>query len=108
MFFFFKQETGLEMEFRYLSSDVCPSDLNTEFKAACESLTIEPEIVPFMIEDEKPKVDLLLAANGQKAIASRKTTAQILGWVNDEEAEIAQIEEEENAASYSDILEPSI
>lgn len=81
---------------------------DTEFKAACKSLAIEPEIVPFMIEDEKAKVDLLLAANGQKAIASRKTTAQILGWVNDVEAEIAQIEEEENAASYSDILEPSI
>lgn len=78
-----------------------------EFKAACGSLTIEPEIVPFMIEDEAANVNLLLAATGQKAICSRKTAVQQLGWVNDTDTELEQIEAEENAASYSGIFEPT-
>lgn len=75
-----------------------------DFVAACDSLIIEPEIVPYMIEDETSKVNLLLAAAGQKAIISRKTAVQTLGWVNDSKAELEQIEAEENAGSYSDLL----
>ena len=66
------------------------------FTQACESLTIEPEIVPFMIDDEQAQVNLLMSATGQKAIVSRKTAVQQLGWVNDTEAELEQIEAEEN------------
>jgi SPP1 family phage portal protein len=87
------------------------SEMNTkdkEFKTACQTLTIEPEIVPFMIEDEKAKVDLLVAANGGKPVASQKTTTQLLGWVNDTEAEYEQILHEEGLSSYSDINEPTV
>ena len=78
-----------------------------DFVAACGSLIIEPEIIPYMIEDETANVNLLLSATGQKAICSRKTAVQQLGWVNDTDAEIEQIEAEENAASYGDIYEPT-
>lgn len=87
------------------------SEMNTkdkEFKTACQSLTIEPEIVPFMIEDEKAKVDLLVAANGGKPVASQKTTVQLLGWVNDNETEYEQIQEEAALSSYSNVFEPTI
>lgn len=79
-----------------------------EFKTACESLTIEPEIVPFMIEDEKAKVDLLVAANGGKPVASQKTTVQQLGWVNDTEAEYDLIQDESTLSSYVDSMNPTI
>lgn len=79
-----------------------------EFTAACTSLTIEPEIVPFMIEDEKAKVDLLVAANGGKPIASQKQTIQLLNWVNDTKTEYNLIQEETAASSYTDIMNPSI
>ncbi|KAA6303144.1 MAG: hypothetical protein EZS26_000747 [Candidatus Ordinivivax streblomastigis] len=79
----------------------------TDLKAACESLTIEPEIVPYMIEDEQAKVDLLKAANGNKAIASQKTTVGQLGWVNDSNAEYDQILKEESANSVADIFNPT-
>ena len=52
-----------------------------------------------MIEDEAANVNLLLSATGQKAICSRKTAVQQLGWVNDTDAEIEQIEAEESATS---------
>ena len=78
------------------------------YKEACRSLTIEPEIVPFMIDDEKAKVDLLLAANGQKPIASQKTTVQQLGWTQDVDAEYEQIKEEDTFNAYNDIMNPAI
>jgi SPP1 family phage portal protein len=84
------------------------AQFNTGLKAACESLIIEPEIVPYMIEDEKAKVDLLLSANGGKAVASQKTTIQQLGWAVDAEAEYEQILNEEIASSYQDVTSPTV
>jgi len=84
------------------------AQFKTGLKEACESLTIEPEIVPYMIDDEKAKVDLLMAANGGKPVASQKTTVQQLGWVDDTDAEYKQILDEENASAYVDISEPTI
>lgn len=81
---------------------------NTSIKAATESLTIEPEIVPFMIEDERANVDLLVVANGGKPIISQKTSVAQLGWVNDTEAEYSLIQEEGAASAYTDITEPTI
>jgi hypothetical protein len=84
------------------------AQFNTGLKTACESLTIEPEIVPYMIEDEKAKVDLLQAANGGKAVASQKTTVQQLGWTNDADEEYQQILNEETASAYKDVTEPTV
>lgn len=86
------------------------SVMNTKdgrFKQACQSLTIEPEIVPYMIEDERAKVDLLVAANGGKPVASQKTTVQQLGWVEDAEAEYELLKEEDTARSFMDFTEPT-
>lgn len=71
-----------------------------DFTAACDSIIVEPEIVPYIIEDELSKINLLQAANGQKPIASQQTTVRRLGWADnpDEELErIAQEQERDNA-----------
>lgn len=81
---------------------------DTEYLKACSSLTIEPEIVPFMIDDEAALVDLLIAANGQKPIISQKTAIQTLGWAKDVDTEYEQIQEEEAMASYSSTFEPTV
>jgi SPP1 family phage portal protein len=83
-------------------------EFNTKLKTAAHSLTIEPEIIPFMIEDERANVDLLVAATGNKQIVSQKTAIQQLGWVADAEAEYEQILKEDSFGSYSDINEPTI
>jgi SPP1 family phage portal protein len=80
---------------------------NTELSLACQSLTIEPEIVPYMIEDEQAKVDLLRSANGARPIASQKLTIQQLGWASDIEAEYKQIQEDEYAHSIADVFNPA-
>jgi SPP1 family phage portal protein len=84
------------------------AQFNTGLANACESLTIEPEIVPYIIDDEQAKVDLLKSANGNKAIASQKSTVQMLGWASDIEAELEQIEKEDTVSSAreNDIFNP--
>ena len=61
-----------------------------------------------MLDDEAAQVNTLLAATGQKAIASRKIAVQQLGWVNDIDAEIEQIQQEENPGLVADLFEPTI
>jgi SPP1 family phage portal protein len=108
-----KVQEKMEIFDDYLQRRLCViqayiAQFNTGLKAACESLAIEPEIVPYMIEDEKAKVDLLKAANGERAIASQKSTVQMLGWATDTEKEYEQILSEESASAYKDVTEPTI
>lgn len=70
-----------------------------EFSEACETLIIEPEITPYMIKDEQSTVNLLLNATGNKQLVSRRRAVEVLGWAEDVDKEIEQIEEEENATS---------
>lgn len=81
---------------------------DNDFVTACGNLVIEPEIVPFMIEDEKANADLAMTVTGQKAIASRKTGIKKLGWVKDIDTELKDIEAEEAVGAYSDVMEPTI
>lgn len=80
---------------------------NAAFGAACESLIIEPEVVPFMIDDDASLINQLTAATGNKAIMSRRTAVQTLGYVDDIDSECEAIDAEEGAASYADITEPT-
>lgn len=77
-----------------------------EFVQACTTLTIEPMIKPYMIEDDASKVNVLLAANGSNAICSQKTAVQKLGWVKDADAEIDQIgaEKKDNTQALQDVM----
>lgn len=79
-----------------------------EWGQAADRLIIEPIITPYIIEDEQSKVNILTAANGNKAIASRRTTVQRLGWTDDPDKEIAEIDAEEAGEAYTNLTEPTI
>lgn len=79
-----------------------------DFANSLRSAIIEPEIIPYMIEDEASKVNTIMMATGQKAIMSRKTGVEALGYVNDTSAEIDRIESEDNASNMSNLFEPTI
>lgn len=83
-------------------------EFNNSLKDAAQSLMIEPEITPYIIEDEQALVDLLKGANGDKPVASQKSTIQRLGWAADADAEYQQIQDEEQRNSYVDVAEPGI
>lgn len=78
---------------------------NSDFMNACDNLLIDVALQPYMISDDSANVSTLMAATGQKAIMSRKTAIQNLGMVNDVEAEIALIADEENQYAVNDLLE---
>ena len=81
---------------------------NTALAAECESLDIEPEITPFMIDDELSLVTLLTTANGAKPIVSQKLSAKLSGLAQDPEADFVQMEEEAKAESTFTIGEPTV
>lgn len=73
--------------------------VNSSFKQASQSLSIKPEIVPFIINSEKQTIENLVTANGGKPIVSQKTAIQKLGWTDDVDKELDQIQEEEKQAN---------
>jgi len=75
-------------------------------KAASDNLEIEPEIIPFTINDETTTIANLVSANGGKPIISQRTAIKILGWVNDVDEELRLIEEEEARATIGDVFNP--
>ena len=74
-----------------------------EIRSASDRVEIEPEIIPFQINDETTTINNLMMASGGKPIISQRTAIKMLGWVNDIDDELRQIEEEESR----DIFEPT-
>lgn len=70
--------------------------MNVQWSKDIESLYIEPYIVPFSINNESDKIDLLMKANGGKAIISQKAAVQQAGMTNNPEQDYEQIMSEEN------------
>ena len=69
---------------------------NVKSKAAARRLIVTPRITPYIIEDEQAKINTLQAANGGKAVASQKATVRRLGWAEDPDAELAEIQADED------------
>lgn len=70
---------------------------------AAEAVIVQPQITPYIIEDELSKINILQAANGGKQIASQASTVRRLGWADDPDAELAEIQaEEDRANSYTE------
>ncbi|MDR0657676.1 MAG: phage portal protein [Mediterranea sp.] len=71
---------------------------------AFDAIQVKNVITPFTINDEKDTISNSTTATGGKAIASRRTAIKRLGWVDDVDAEIDEIEREETI----DSMEPTI
>lgn len=69
---------------------------NVKSRAAARRLIVTPRITPYIIEDEQAKINTLQAANGQKPVASQKATIRRLGWAEDPDAELAEIQADED------------
>lgn len=73
------------------------SFVKKDFAAVAEAIEIEPKIQPFSIEDLKAKIEMLMTANGGKAMLSRETTMNMLGTIENVQEEIERIEAEDDA-----------
>ena len=68
---------------------------NLKSKAAARRLIVSLRITPYIIEDEQAKINMLQSANGSKPVASQKATVRRLGWAEDPDAELAEIQADE-------------
>jgi hypothetical protein len=71
------------------------------YAAAFEALSVKMQIVPFTIHDERERVETLGAAVTTN-IASRKTAIARLGWVDDVDAEVQQINDEQTSDLFDE------
>lgn len=99
-------EQGAWLEFYDREFNVVKAYAKTMFPgmaAAIDALTVEHILTPYQIRDEKERVETLTTATGNKPVMSQLTGIKRLGWVDDAEAEMEQIEKE----SVIDILPPA-
>lgn len=73
------------------------------YASAFDSLAVEMEITPYQIHDERDTVETLGTAVNT-GISSKRTAIRRLGWVDDTDEEISQMESEGSA----ELFEPTI
>ena len=82
--------------------------MKPDFAKATQTIQVEPEVVPYMINDQTTMINNLVTATGGKAILSRKQAVKMAGFVDDVEAELAELDKEEQSNMVADAFEPTI
>lgn len=78
--------------------------LNPAWKTAIDNLVIEPEIVPFMVENEKEQVEIALLKNGNKPLESHEKSVK--NWQGQDTEDYEKIKQEETEVSNRDYFNP--
>ena len=65
-----------------------------------DALRVESVITPFAINDEKETIENIMAATGGKAIASQREGVEALGWSEDVDETMRQIQEESKLDAF--------
>ncbi|MCA4782336.1 phage portal protein [Empedobacter stercoris] len=79
--------------------------LKPEWKTTIDNLVIEPEIVPFMVENEKEQVEIALLKNGNKPLESHEKSVK--NWQGQDTEDYEEIKKEEKEASNLDYFNPA-
>lgn len=70
--------------------------INTSVETESKTINITNSITPYVPEDAKAFVELLLTANGGKPILSQQSAVSMNGMVTDSKSELEQIKKEES------------
>lgn len=94
-----KDESGRLLEFFDREVNVVKAYLKImlgeSYYKDIDALKVENEITPFSINDDKETIDNLLAANGNKPIVSQRESISMLGWTDDAEKTLAEINDQD-------------
>ncbi|WP_313374315.1 phage portal protein [Chishuiella sp.] len=71
--------------------------LNPAWKTEIDNMIIEPEIVPFMVENEKEQVEIALLKNGNKPLESHEKSVK--DWQGQDTEDYEQIKKEEKESA---------
>ena len=94
-------EAGNWLEFLDRESSIVKAFLslmNIQWKEEIDNVDVENIITPFIQNDEKNEIEKLTTANGGKPILSQLESIKALGYSNNPEATLKQIQEEEAVA----------
>ncbi|MFB5946107.1 phage portal protein [Albibacterium profundi] len=81
--------------------------MNPKWKGTVGDLELTPEIRPFTVEDEKGRVEVLVAANGNKPIISQQQAVKQAGLVDDPDEDWVQIQAEYTKENTFNVFEPT-
>jgi SPP1 family phage portal protein len=82
--------------------------LDASLEKECDELMIEPEITPYMPNDELVQVQVWTVANGGKPLISQRASVKAANLVQNPEADYDQILQEAEASAYVNAFEPTI
>ena len=103
-----KDESGRLLEFFDRETNVVKAILKPvlpeNLRDAADALAVETEITPFTITDEKDTITNLVNANGGKPIISQRESIEALGWSEDVDKTMQEIQQE----GMADIMEPTM
>jgi hypothetical protein len=100
-------EDIMDREYSVIKAYLGQMNKKSGWDKTIEDLEIETEIVPFIISDEKAKVEVLVAANGGKPIISQERSVELAGFSEDPAGDFVKIKAEYAEEAARDILEPS-
>lgn len=83
------------------------AQFEVKLKDAANKLQIEPEIIPYMIDDEKADIEKWVLANGNKPLVSQKRSAELAGLVKDTEEDYKTLQEESDRDKQFGFFEPT-
>ena len=83
------------------------SEMDKSLSTIAKKLKIDAEITPYIIQDDLERMNLLITANGGKAVVSQKTSVAQSGLVDEPDAEYKQIEIEFEKANTMAMTEPT-
>lgn len=83
------------------------AQFEVKLKDAANKLQIEPEIIPYMINDDKADIEKWVLANGNKPLVSQKRSAELAGLVKDTEEDYKTLQEESDRDKQFTFNEPT-
>ena len=82
--------------------------MNTQLEGACETIEVEPEIVPYMLTNEIDELNYWLAANGNKPIISQEESVEKAGLTSNAALTMEKLKSESESENSFVIGEPQI
>ena len=82
--------------------------MNTALEKDCETIVIEPELVPYMLTNELDELNYWLTANGNKPVISQEESVERAGISKDVQGTMAKIKEQYASENSFIIGEPQI
>lgn len=74
--------------------------LPTAYHADIDALSVEQEVSPFVITEEKDTITNLMTANGGKPVLSQRESIEMLGWSKDVDKTLEEIAAQEEQDAY--------